>query len=94
MAGAPLLSPGEIADFYRRLAERTPNPETELEFVNDFTLLVAVVLSAQATDASVKPRHPATSSRVSTPAQDARVGERAACARRSRNGLFNTKART
>jgi hypothetical protein len=39
--------------FYARLAERTPEPKTELESVNDYTLLVAVVLSAQATDAGV-----------------------------------------
>ena len=47
------LKKAEIAEFYRLLADRTPNPETELESVNDFTLLVAVVLSAQATDAGV-----------------------------------------
>ena len=47
------MKKADIAEFYRRLAERTPEPETELAFVNDYTLLVAVVLSAQATDAGV-----------------------------------------
>ena len=47
------MKKADIAEFYRRLADRTPEPETELEFVNDYTLLVAVVLSAQATDAGV-----------------------------------------
>ena len=47
------MKKADIAEFYRRLADRTPDPETELEFVNDYTLLVAVVLSAQATDAGV-----------------------------------------
>ena len=43
----------DIFEFYRRLAEANPLPETELESVNIYTLLVAVVLSAQATDAGV-----------------------------------------
>ena len=47
------MNKAEIAEFYRRLAERIPEPETELDYVNHYTLLVAVVLSAQATDASV-----------------------------------------
>jgi endonuclease-3 len=47
------VRPAEIAELYRRLHDRTPSPETELDYVNNFTLLVAVVLSAQATDASV-----------------------------------------
>jgi endonuclease III len=52
----------EIPEFYRLLADRTPNPETELESVNDFTLLVAVVLSRRRRmRASTSP--PATCSR-------------------------------
>lgn len=47
------LSRDEIFEFFQRLAEDNPNPEGELEYVNDFTLLVAVVLSAQATDVGV-----------------------------------------
>jgi hypothetical protein len=43
----------EVFEFYRRLAEANPAPTTELEYTNPYTLLVAVVLSAQATDASV-----------------------------------------
>src|SRR3546814_6334674 len=42
-----------IFEFYRRLAELNPSPETELEFGNNYQLLVAVVLSAQATDVGV-----------------------------------------
>ena len=42
-----------IREFFRRLAEANPNPTTELEFGSPFQLLVAVVLSAQATDRSV-----------------------------------------
>ena len=43
----------QVFEFFRRLAEANPSPTTELEFSNPYTLLVAVVLSAQATDASV-----------------------------------------
>ena len=43
----------EVVDFFARLAADNPHPETELQFTNPFTLLVAVVLSAQMTDAGV-----------------------------------------
>ncbi|TKT82650.1 endonuclease III [Aquamicrobium sp. LC103] len=48
-----LYSPGEIHEMFRRFAVQRPEPKGELEHVNAFTLLVAVVLSAQATDAGV-----------------------------------------
>ena len=38
---------------FERLSQRQPNPQTELDFTSPFTLLVAVVLSAQATDVGV-----------------------------------------
>ena len=47
------FSKREVRELYRRLAETRPIPQTELEYDNPFTLLVAVVLSAQATDAGV-----------------------------------------
>ncbi len=43
----------DVFEFFRRLAEANPSPATELDFTNPYTLLVAVVLSAQATDAGV-----------------------------------------
>ena len=43
----------DIDEFYRRLAERNPEPTSELRWNNPYTLLVAVVLSAQATDVGV-----------------------------------------
>src|SRR6516225_8352770 len=49
----PGMKRADIAEFFRRLAAERPAPETELDYVNPFTLLVAVVLSAQATDAGV-----------------------------------------
>jgi endonuclease-3 len=47
------LTRDETFEFFRRLAEDNPSPETELEFGNVYQLLVAVVLSAQATDVGV-----------------------------------------
>ncbi len=47
------LSPDQIREIFRRFATANPEPKSELEYHNPFTLLVAVVLSAQATDAGV-----------------------------------------
>jgi endonuclease-3 len=47
------VSPERVAEIFRRLAAANPNPKGELEYKNPYTLLVAVVLSAQATDAGV-----------------------------------------
>ena len=67
----------DIALFYRRLADRIPEPETELEFVNHYTLLVAVVLSAQATDAGVNAATRDLFAQVTTPQQMLELGEEA-----------------
>lgn len=87
------FSRGEAAEFYRRLADRTPDPETELEFVNHYTLLVAVVLSAQATDASVNLATRDLFARVTTPEQMVALGEERLREAIKTIGLFNTKAR-
>jgi endonuclease III len=47
------MKSADIFEFYRRLAEANPSPETELAYHNDYQLLVAVVLSAQSTDVGV-----------------------------------------
>ncbi|TMJ11966.1 MAG: endonuclease III [Alphaproteobacteria bacterium] len=83
----------DVAEFYRRLAERTPNPETELNFVNDYTLLVAVVLSAQATDASVNIATRDLFAQVQDPAAMVALGEEGLKAHIKTIGLFNTKAK-
>ncbi|HYJ30516.1 MAG TPA: endonuclease III [Allosphingosinicella sp.] len=87
------MTPAEVTLFYRRLADRTPNPETELEFVNHFTLLVAVVLSAQATDASVNIATRHLFKRAATPEQMVALGEERVRDAIKTIGLFNTKAR-
>jgi endonuclease-3 len=83
----------EIAELYRRLKDRTPNPETELEYVNHYTLLVAVVLSAQATDASVNIATRELFRTVQTPQAMLELGEERLRQTIKTIGLFNTKAK-
>jgi endonuclease-3 len=87
------MSPQEIGEFYRRLADRTPDPETELESVNHYTLLVAVVLSAQATDAGVNLATRELFRIADTPRKMVALGEEGLKAHIKTIGLFNTKAR-
>ena len=87
------MSPAEVAEFYRRLADRTPNPETELESTNDYTLLVAVVLSAQATDAGVNLATRDLFGTVDTPEKMVALGEERLKGHIKTIGLFNTKAK-
>ena len=87
------MKKADIAEFYRRLAERTPHPETELESVNTYTLLVAVVLSAQATDAGVNRATRDLFRDVKTPAQMLALGEEGLKLHIRTIGLFNTKAK-
>ena len=83
----------EVAELYRRLADRIPEPKTELEYVNDFTLLVAVVLSAQATDASVNLATRELFGTVNTPQAMVDFGEERLRETIKTIGLFNTKAK-
>ena len=87
------MKAAEVAELYRRLAARTPNPETELKSVNDYTLLVAVVLSAQATDASVNLATRALFETVNTPEAMVALGEEKLRQHIRTIGLFNTKAK-
>ena len=82
-----------VFEFYRRLAEADPSPETELEYVNPYTLLVAVALSAQATDVSVNKATRTLFDRVTTPQAMLDLGEEALRDKIKTIGLFNTKAR-
>ena len=87
------MSPAEIAEIYRRLHDRTPSPETELDFVNNYTLLVAVVLSAQATDAGVNLATRDLFETVRTPEAMVALGEEGLKRHIRTIGLFNTKAK-
>ena len=83
----------EIFEFFRRLAEANPSPTTELDYTDPYTLLVAVVLSAQATDASVNIATRPLFASVKTPAQMVALGEDALRDAIKSIGLFNTKAK-
>jgi endonuclease-3 len=71
----PPWSAAEIEEAFRRFKAASPAPETELEHDTPFTLLVAVVLSAQATDAGVNKATPALFAAADTPEKMAALGE-------------------
>jgi endonuclease-3 len=83
----------QVFEFFRRLAELNPSPTTELESSNPYQLLVAVVLSAQATDASVNIATRELFGRVKAPREMVELGEDALRDAIKIIGLFNTKAR-
>lgn len=83
----------DIFEFYRRLAELNPDPRTELDYGNDYQLLVAVVLSAQATDVGVNKATRALFRDVKTPAQMVALGEEGLKHHIKTIGLFNAKAK-
>ncbi len=83
----------EIFEFFRILAELNPSPETELEFGNTYQLLVAVVLSAQATDVGVNKATRALFAKVKTPKQMVALGEEGLREHIKTIGLFNAKAK-
>jgi endonuclease-3 len=83
----------DVFEFFRRLAEANPSPTTELDSSNPYQLLVAVVLSAQATDASVNLATRELFRRVKTPRQMLALGEDALREAIKTIGLFNTKSR-
>ncbi len=78
---------------FARLAAANPEPKTELEYVNPFTLLVAVVLSAQATDAGVNKATRALFAVADTPAKMVALGEAGLVERIKTIGLYRTKAK-
>lgn len=82
-----------IFEFYRRLAELNPAPRTELDYGNDYQLLVAVVLSAQSTDVGVNKATRALFRTVRTPEQMVALGEDGLKEHIKTIGLFNTKAK-
>ena len=83
----------EVFEFFRRLAEANPAPTTELDYTDPYTLLVAVVLSAQATDASVNIATRPLFAKVNTPRQMVDFGEERLRDAIKTIGLFNTKAK-
>lgn len=83
----------KVDEIFRRLSKQEPTPKTELFYTNDFTLLVAIVLSAQATDAGVNKATPALFSVANTPEKMFALGEAKLKNYVKTIGLFNSKAK-
>jgi endonuclease-3 len=90
---ARAMNAAQAGDFLRALAGANPAPETELFYKDPFTLLVAVVLSAQTTDAAVNTCTPALFEAAPTPAAMAALGEEGIGPYIRRIGLWQGKAR-
>ena len=89
----PQWTNAQIEEAFRRFAAANPEPKGELQHINPFTLLVAVVLSAQATDAGVNKATPALFAAADTPEKMAALGEQRVRELIKTIGLFRTKAR-
>ncbi|MBY3751708.1 endonuclease III [Azospirillum formosense] len=87
------MKPAAVQEFFRRLSAANPEPKSELEYVNPYTLLVAVVLSAQATDVGVNRATGPLFQIVTTPQQMVELGEERLRGYIKTIGLFNTKAK-
>ena len=87
------MKKADVFEFYRRLAEANPAPKPELEYVNPYTLLVAVALSAQSTDVGVNKATRSLFAKVTTPRAMLDLGEAALKEHIKTIGLLNTKAR-
>lgn len=87
------MKKADVVEFYARLAEANPHPETELAYVNDYTLLVAVALSAQSTDIGVNKATRLLFQTVDTPEKMVALGEDGLKQHIKTIGLFNAKAK-
>ena len=93
MAKATRLKPDEIDEIFRRFHAANPEPQGELHYVNPFTLLVAVVLSAQATDEGVNRATRPLFAIADTPEKMAALGEDTVREMIKTIGLFRNKAK-
>lgn len=93
MAKATRLKPAEVEEIFRRFQAANPEPEGELHFVNPYTLLVAVVLSAQATDEGVNRATGPLFAIADTPQKMLALGEDTVREMIKTIGLFRTKSR-
>jgi endonuclease-3 len=89
----PQWTTAQIAEAFRRFKAANPEPKGELQHINPFTLLVAVVLSAQATDAGVNKATPALFALADTPEKMAALGEARVRDLIKTIGLFRNKAK-
>jgi endonuclease-3 len=89
----PQWTAAEVAEAFRRFEAANPVPRGELQHINPFTLLVAVVLSAQATDAGVNKATPALFKLADTPEKMVKLGEARVRDLIKTIGLYRTKAK-
>lgn len=87
------MSKKNVAGFFKTLQILNPEPRGELEYVNPYTLLVAVVLSAQATDKGVNKATKALFAKVDTPQKMVKLGEDGLKEYIKTIGLYNSKAK-
>ena len=87
------MKKADIVRFFERLSQTASEPETELNFVNDFTLLVAVVLSAQATDKGVNKATESLFKRADNAAKMVALGEAEIRKEIKTIGLYRNKAK-
>jgi endonuclease III len=92
-AGQMPPDPPRVAEIFRRFEAANPHPKSELDYVNAFTLLIAVVLSAQATDFGVNKTTPALFAVADSPAKMAALGEEKLQDMIKTIGLYRTKAK-
>ena len=88
-----MLNKQQVEEFFARFAKANPNPRGELDYINPYTLLVAVVLSAQATDASVNKATEPLFKIADSPEKMLKLGEAKLKGHIKTIGLFNTKAK-
>lgn len=87
------MTPKNATEFFKRLHAQNPEPQSDLKFVNTYTLLVAVVLSAQATDEGVNKATTPLFEKIQSPQQMLDLGEVRLKDYIKTIGLFNNKAR-
>lgn len=88
-----LLTPSQMTKFFEILSSKNPIPKTELYYTNPYTLLVAVVLSAQATDKGVNKATPHLFEKADTPEKMISLGLEGIRDAIKTIGLFNTKTK-
>ena len=87
------MKKADVAEFFRRLEANDPEPTTELQYANTYELLVAVVLSAQATDVGVNRATSTLYKAANTPEAMICLGEKKLKSHIKTIGLFNSKAK-
>jgi endonuclease-3 len=87
------FSAAEVEEFFARLKKLDPEPKTELQYVNPYTLLVAVALSAQATDKGVNKATESLFKKVKTPEAMLALGEKGLTEYIKTIGLYRGKAK-